>query len=605
MLYDQMIAFARKKQRGRRCNSIHKNVRHPMVIMAVGDRQGSVLEELYAQLEGRWSGQLDALQLCYCYVEKPYQGERPILQVKLELPETDVSGAGILCGLPETLKAVNALMSEIITRLGRTPQITMQQAEIHLIAAPEDPAGSLLTDLAAVVKGRLEDFGAICSDCRLYLRLPQQYQREDERKYVCQVLDQLAAADAQNYVQPVLLPVSDGEARVCRLDRVFNAVMFLDEMNENFQCCNIHGEQLTLLADLIENEWADTDYLQTAGVQEGSAGPEYWLAHAADELCTKAMRDTGEERADETGLCEVLVRAAQQRLQGMERALNVCRLFLPGRVERLTGLSLEEGEQAVFGNALNLAYDTWLAGLPALEIPKEAYAQIDAVSSVQGLDGLADSLLNWAKEREDGCAPPPVESCQKFRATGAAGNEAMRAARFRDFLCQMKYTPKRENEERVSSAVLAQLCAKYCRERIRLLQMEQTEFANFAQAVQQIWSSMRAEFNHGNSMPIKWIAPQPDLAALRRAGALAERTGDPTEAFTLIADCVELDGNPDSVRSDPLLFCRFTISLEVNAWTRPITQGVSAGRLLKFASISHQYDEQAVQRVLILMKARA
>ena len=138
-LHDQLIEFAREKQRKRCCVSVHKSVSNPIVVLVIGDKRLDELEALYTQLKSRWSGQLNALQVCYCYVKAPYTGPGQILQAKLELPDGR-GGPGALCALPDTLAAVNAMMAQAIDQVSQETQVQMMQAGIHIVLSPEDPA---------------------------------------------------------------------------------------------------------------------------------------------------------------------------------------------------------------------------------------------------------------------------------------------------------------------------------------------------------------------------------------------------------------------------------------------------------------------------------
>lgn len=601
-LYDQLIEFAREKQRKRRSGGVHKSVTSPIVVLVMGDKQLDGLDTLYTQLTSRWSGQLKALQVCYCYVKTPYTGSNPILQVKLELP--DEGGPGAICALPDTLAAVNDMMGQAIDRITQEAQVQMMQAGIHIILAPEDPAGMLLSDLAAVAKGRLEDFGVVINDCRLYLMLPKSYQTRQEYGQVCGVMDQLQKA--VRYEQAVVQPQRDSAPRMYRIDRLINAVMLLDDLNENYQHYNVHGERLGLLLDLLENGWTNMGFVQTAGVRDGSAGPEYWLAQAADQLCSARQaggKSVGAEERFQTVMKE-LTAAAQGRTQGLDQALRACCLFRPGQVERVARLPLDEGEAAVFGGALRAAYQSWLAALAALELPDAAARLVDDIESDAELDALIGRLEGWVSDLEE--QPPQLPADARCPQFYSDRGEAEAVARLRDALWTGKYLPLVRQEEWDCSAKLAHLCAKRCRQRKENLRTEEEEFAGFAKEVRQAWLTLRDAYDNSRRLEPKWIGKPPSSGALRRAGALAFRTGDPTEALSMAAECVDLSGTEagDAPRADPPLFCRILFTNDLNTRIQPITQGVSTGRVLKFAVISQEYEEEALQRVYALKYAR-
>lgn len=601
-LYDQLIEFAREKQRKRRVGGVHKSVSSPIVVLVVGDKQLDGLDTFYTQLTSRWSGQLKALQVCYCYVNAPYTGPNPVLQTKLELP--DKGGPGAICTLPDTLAAVNDMMGQAIEQISQEDQVQMMQAGIHIVLAPEDPAGMLLSDLAAVAKGRLEDFGVLINDCRLYLLLPRFYQTRQECGQVCDVMDQLQ--EAVRYEQAVLQPQRDAPPRLFRVDRLINAVMLLDDLNENNQCYNVHGERLGLLLDLLENGWANMGFIQTAGVRDGSAGPEYWLAQATDQLCS--ARQTSGKAGGADGLFQILVKeltaTVQAYTRGMDQAVKSCCLFRPGQVGRVARLSMDEGEVAVFGVALRTAYESWLADLAEPGVPDVVVQLVDDIESNAELDALSSRLENWVSDLEDG--QPQMTADTRCPQIVLDRGEAEAALRLRDAIWTGKYLPLIKREEQNCYAKLAHLCAKQCRQRKEELRTEEDEFAGFAKDVRQVWLTLRDAYDNSGRLEPKWLGKPPSSGALRRAGALAFRTGDPTEALSMAAECVDLSGTEEegAPRAEPLLFCRIPFATDLNTRVQPITQGVSSGRVLKFAVISQEYDEEALRRVYALKYAR-
>lgn len=600
-LYDQLIELAREKQRKRLCVGVHKSVPTPIVVLVVGDKQLADLDAIYTQLKSRWSSQLKALQVCYCYVESPYSGSNPILQAKLELPKGR-GGPGALCGLTDTLAEVNEMMAKAIDQISQEAQVQMMQASIHIVLAPEDPAGALLSDLAAVAKGRLQDFGVIINDCRLYLMLPKSYQTMDECRCVCCVMDQLQGGE---YEQAILQPQLDTAPRMCRIDKLINAVMLLDDLNENYQHYNVHGERLGLLLDLVENGWSNTGFIQTAGVREGSAGPEYWLAWATDHLCSERNSEDAGGKNDKKfqALTDAISAAVQASSRDAEQALRSCCLFRPGQVGRIARLSLDEGETAVFGGALRMVYASWRENLARPELPDAILQMVEGIESDAGLDALIRHLEDWMGDLKGRQTQTPDARCPQFYSDNG---EAEAARRFRDTLWTEKYLPLVKKEEQEGFVKLARLCVKRCRQRKEELRVEEEEFAGFAREIQRVWFTMRDTYNDGGRLEAKWIEDPPAPGALRRAGALAFRTGDPTEVLSMVAECVDLSGTgaEDAPRAEPPLFCRIPFATDLNTRVQPITQGVSSGRVLKFAVISQEYDEAALRRVYSLKYAR-
>lgn len=599
--YDQLIEFAREKQRGRRSAVVHKSVKDPIVVLVLGDKQQQYLDTLYTQLCGRWSSRLQALQVCYCYVDAPYTGANPILQTRLELPAA--SGAGAICALPETLAAVNGMAGQAIERISHDPQISMRRGNIHVVLAPEDPAGMLLSDLVAVFKSRLEDFGFFTLDCRLYLLLPWSFQTQRECEWVCGVLDQLR--EAQEYDQPVLQPQVDAAPRQCRIERLINAVMLLDSVNENGQHYNVHGERLNLLLDLVEHGWDNSGFLQTAGAREGSAGPEYWLAHALDTLCARQQEPVTREESSEMfkAVSEAITEATQQRTGGLDRALRACCFFRPGQTGRLRQLSVEDAETAVFGSALRSAYAGWQKNLEMSELPPAVRELLDRVSSETQLETLMGQLEQWLKECEITQARPAQEQRLNLSLTG---NDVEDAARLRGYLYKEKYLPLADRERQSFNTHLVSQCRKYCLNRKEELRSEEADFEEFARGVRQTWITLRDAYNDGREMELTWIDRQPEPSTLRKACALALRSGDPTQVLSMAADCVDLSGNANSGArcADPPLFCSIPFTMGLNMRLKTIEEGVSSGRVLKFAVLAQEYDEEMLQQVHVLKKAR-
>lgn len=599
-LYDQVIEFAREKQRGRRSAVVHKSVPNPIIVLVLGDGQHDYLDTLYTQLTSRWSSHLGGLMLCYGYVSAPYTGENPILQVKLELPET--GGAGALCSLPDTMAAFNSMVGQAIERISQDPQIPMRRGDIHIVLAPEDPVGGLLSDLAAVIKGRMEDCGFFTLDCRLYLLLPQAYRSQKECRCVCGVMDQLR--QIQEYEQPVLQFQGDAAPQVCRVTKVINSVMLLDNVNENNQHYNVHGERLGLLLDLVENGWKNVGLFQTAGVKEGSVGPEYWLGQALDTLCSerRMTRQTDEDGGAFKEITAQITEAVQAQTGGLDRAMKACCLFRPGQLARARQMSPEECETAVFGDALRTAYAAWQSGLDSPEIPPAVLKLMEDVSSEAGLDALAQKMDEWVKECELK-QMRPLES--KRLNLSFNGNEAEDAALLRSYLYKEKYALMAEQKKQEYRTGLIGLCKKYCTRRKEELRGEEADFDEFAKEARQVWVTLRDAYNDGRTVDVTWIDDRPPSGTLRKECVAAFRSGDPTRVLSLTADCVDLNGKDTGTANcaSPPLFCRIPFAIGLNTWVQPITEGVSSGRVLKFAVLCQDYDEEMLQRVHALKKA--
>lgn len=611
VLYDQLIEFARDKQRGRRHNTVHQSVPNPMFVLVLGDSLCETLDALYVQLTSRWSSQLEALQICYCYMNSPYQGDYPVLQAKVGNTGS-CSGAGCLCSMPESLAEVNKMVTKAIDRFISVPQIPMLRADVSVILSAEDAAATLLLDMVALVKGRLEDFGTVNNDSRLYLLLPQRYDTEEQRSHVRCAMEQIRQAAGPEkggtaYEQNILQPQLDAAPRGYRSEHLLNGVMLLDDMNELYQKYNLHGERLQLLGDLIETRWSAADYIQTAGVQEGTAGPEYWLAQAADTQCSAAQKadsDNGASLEKQLrSMYESIGEMAGRRMSGLERAMSTCCLYLRGKIGRVREMSLDSGERAVFGNSLQNAYTSWLESLPPVQIPQDDQQTLDTENSDERLEALASALKDWADECERKCVLIPESDCRKFNAKSE--NEAENVAVFRKFLHQMKYSLMRKNDEMRYCAEIARQCAKGCRQRIDELKSEREEFAEFSRAIHQTWVMLRDSYNNGMEMPVNWLETPPSAEKLRKMGAEAARSGDASKPLAVIADCIDLAGSDESRNPvlDPPLYCRITVNIGLPVRRQVIEKGISAGRVLKFATIAHEYDEEKIRLVFALLKA--
>lgn len=73
----------------------------------------------------------------------------------------------------------------------------------------------------------------------------------------------------------------------------------------------------------------------------------------------------------------------------------------------------------------------------------------------------------------------------------------------------------------------------------------------------------------------------------------------------MAAECVDLSGAAanGAPQAEPPLFCRILFASDLNTRIQPVTQGVSTGRVLKFAVIAQEYDEEALRRVYSLKYA--
>ncbi len=596
--YTQLIDYARDNQRSRRRGSVHQAVSGPLVVLVVGDQPAEQLDRMYVQISSHWSSALKGLQLCYCYTTQPYQGKSPIHQEKLEIPAG--IGAGALCEVPDTLKRINGMLETALEEVGREPGLALVKAQIHVVMDPTCDATPLVTDLIAVCRSQLEELGSLGALCRLYLLLPENLKSEQEQKNIVSLAQQLPALDGQQYEQIVAQRRYDTSPRMFRCGRLVNTVLLLDEWNEKIQRCNLHDERLQLLGDLIENGTPMAAFLQTAGERDSGAEPEYWLAHAMDDVCQAALADDarsfgGEDRRE---LEKAVEQAAEDRLRDMERALDFCVLFRTGApFERLRGMSRDEAEKQVFGNALYLTYQGWLRQLPEVQPPQTVSSILERIVSDQKLKELADWFGRKAVEYAEAASAAPKDEPCGYAA--AKERPADAARKFRAYLKQTKYLELCRREQQRACAEIARACAAQCTERIRELRDERENFEEFAQVMNQAWVSQRDSYNAGNAMVVNWIGSKPDSAAVRRAGAEAVRTGNAEKAFELVAGAVDLSGSHIRKGSgiQPPLSCRLTITMDINSTSKEIEYGIAAGRVLRFAELP------SLGRSLLLNKA--
>lgn len=610
----RLIEFARNRQLKRRRGAVHQSVPNPILVLVLGDNQCDQLDALYTQLTSRWSSQLGALQICYCYMGKRYEGGNPILQAEVAVAE-EAAGAGCLCHCPEGMAAVNKMISQAIGKISEMPQVSMSRADIALVMGAEDPIAPLLTDIVAVARGWMDDFGTTSNESRLYLLLPQRYNTNAERMSACSTLDQIQCMEGNTeeggYEQAVMLPQADAQPRVYKSRRLLNQVILLDELDEKYRRYNQHGERLQLLGDLIETEWSIGGYILTAGVQEASAGPEYWLAQAADILCEKVLREIGNgvtgAAMDPEPLCKEIEAYVPGSMPGYANNMGNCCLFLRGRVNQIKpSMTLEQAETGVFGSALSSAFQAWLDSVPQAHIPEKVQAILDEADSDIRLEELADRLRSWADKKENEIDTTPSQvTCRGFQPAEKS-TEGEKVLLLRKYLLDNRYRALRNLAGNTRCAEIARKCADGCRSRIQGLKQENEEFEEFAQAIQETWYALRDAFNNGNPMKVTWTEDMPSLSAVRRAGARAIREKDPEPVLSMIADCIDLGGGAaDSiVPADPPLFCRMTILLSANTKIQEIRQGISEGRVLKLTTVSDTYNEDAVCRAFALLKAR-
>lgn len=603
-----LVDFARSSQMKRRRSGVHQSVPNPILVLLLGDSLADQLEQIHTQLTSRWSSQLGALQFCYFYTDKPYQGGCSILQAKVAAPQ-GAAGAGALCRDTGSLQAVNRVLRDAGEHISKMPMISMSKAEIHIILPVCDPMGAFVTDIAAVAQGWMSTFGAASNDCYLYLLLSQLYNTVAEKEQACAVLDQVRDGEGGNlYTQPVLLEQQDGQPTDVRSERIFRKVILLDDVDEKYRRYNQHGERLQLLCDLIETNWSIEGYVITAGVQEATAGPEYWLAQAADTVCGRVLQELSSTEADTELSAKPLYEAIEKAMPNTMpdwQVMHTCCLFLRGRVGRITpDMPVNTMEEGVFGTALSDAFQSWRDAVQPAEIPQAVQQALDQSDVDVRLEELADNLRAWAEEQEEKAKRPP-DSVRGFKPKKELSEED-NVRQLQNYLLKYKYGQLRDRAGNTRCAQIARKCAEGCFDRIQELKKEGEMFEEFAEMVRETWYTLRDAFNNGNPMEVSWTEPLPSLRQLRRAGARAIRDGDPREALSMIADCVDLGGGAEqsSVPTDPTLYCRLTILVDANTKTYPIKTGISAGRIVKLTTIAQRYNEDDICRVFAVMKAR-
>lgn len=651
MLYDDLIEIARDKQHKRRRSSVHKSVPCPQFVLVVGDEMTSSLEQLCQQITGRWSSGLTGLQVCYCGFQ-PYDGPAPVQQMvffrrgaderktrdvcppsddllsRLEacgqqpaaaaVPqpnqafnaggESKTAAANALLAEPALLRQFNRLVAGMVETISRTPGLAMRQAYIHVVMQPQSGMAAVVQDLIAVVQGHLLSYGVTGSSTRIYLLLPDRITTGAAKKNICAVLDQLSAMNSQPYDRPVLLQQLDGEFQHYKTNRLVQHVMLLDEWNEKFQRCNLHGERMQLLGDLVENtNWISSAFLQTVGVQETHAGPEYWLAAAADQLCREAIQEMESSLyADPTSLQQEIQRLAEQRLQGMERIFDACCLYMPFQMAFLHRWDLDQAEEMVFGPGLEQLYQQWLKKRRFTELPESLGRLLDGICSVSVLDSLSRQLDQWADSLAGEKVPVPPVSCERLASSSVSGPDAA-AQLLRRYIVQNKYMLRRSGDEKRMQMDLARLCAQACRQRAVWAERQQELLQELKRELQQVWYQLRDSFNEGQPLPVQWLGQKPGAELLYSSLAKA---GEDLEACARdflenLADRVDLNGQEVTCTGEAPLHCRRTVMLELPVEERNIREGMSAGRTLRFAALSSEtYTENDANKVFLLHAAR-
>lgn len=612
LYYDQMIEYARTKKRSRRKKNVNQSVPNPIVVLVIGDQQAELVENIYAQLTARWSSRLNAVRVLYFYQHQPCKGNvsKDITQIQLGDIPADKSGPGTLELMPETLRQVNIQVAKVLEEIGQVPGIVMYRAWIPVILAPTDAAQALFSDLLAVVCAQMEELGILEHSTRLYLLLPQIFSCKAEEEATRRFLEQLKQIREAPYEQTVLQLVSDAPARAYKSKQLLDTVVILDEVDQYNRRYNMHGERLQLLCDLIEHTgtWSADDYIQTAGVQDSRISPEYWLAQAVHELCGKIqMMDEGTAsyaRAEQN-IKDCIEQCVKDHFtDGVEKALQHCVVFIPDALDRLSTLSLAEGERAVFGDALMHSFERWTEEAATPRIPAEIRAEIEQIYSNTALEDLARDLQVWAADCESHCTSSfGAADCKKL----VLQNEPdiiRKAATARRFFAQMKYGYLLQNEIERAQAKMAKECAKLCYQRIGALKTENEEFIEFSQAIQQAWETLR-DGQGSMFQAVAWQGERPNLLAVRRACAAATRTGDPTEVFDAVANCIDLDDarGMDTAQIMPTLYCHIPITLSLtNDRRQTIETGISTGRVLRLICIAHDYDAESIGLVYLLQK---
>lgn len=587
MLYDDLIEIARDKQQKRRRSSVHKSVPHPQFVLVLGDEMAARLDGLYQQVSSRWSSGLGGLQLCYCG-SVPYTGSAPVQQMQFGQLESS-AGAKALQNAPELLRQYNQMIAKMVETASHTPGLRMNRANIHVVMQPQSPLAAVVQNLIAVIEGHLSTYGAMVVDSRIYLMLPDHIATEKDKNNVAAFLEQMLQMSRGTYNEPVLLQQLDGDFKTYTTGHLVQSVMLLDEWNEYFQRYDLHGERLQLLGDLIENpEWISGSFLQTVGVQETHAGPEYWLAAAANQLCSQAQEELGGQASVELeALQKEIQQAAEQQLQGMEHIFDFCCLYLPFQLASLRQCTVDQAEEMVFGEGMKQIYQQWLESRQFSALPAGLDKLVGQIYSITALDQLSHQLDNWANDMEDERMAVSVAQCDRLATGNVSGPDAA-AQLLRRYIIQNKYLMQRVNDCKKLQMSLARLCAQACRQRAQRLQRQQEMVSDLSRELQQVWYQLRDSFNGGQALPVQWLGQEPDASLLRTS---LERAGEDMNAcarefLEAVADRVDLSGQEVECTGEAPLCCRLTIALGIQIQTRDIREGMSAGRTLRFAALS-------------------
>lgn len=624
---------------------MHKGVPCPILLLVVGDGLAPRLDQLYQQVSSRWSSSLTGLQLCYCGF-RPYAGKAPVLQMTFpsrpqtpQPPQEPAEGQSEFarqleaCGQkigpapqadpapsqdpleedalrrsPELLRQLNRMLAQAVAAMSRTPRLAMNRACIHVILQPQSPLSPLVADMIAAAQGHLESYGAMAIDCRLYLMLPDRIGTEGEKESIRAFLDQLPLLDGQPYDRPVLQLQQDGPFVRYKTGRLVQSVMLLDEWNELVQRYDLHGERLQLLGDLIENpNWISGCFLQTVGVQETHAGPEYWLAAAASQLCSQARQELGGSGGLELAeLQQAMEKLAAGQLEGMERAFEACCLYLPFQPAQLRNCDAEQAERLLFGRSMEAAYRQWLESRRFRQLPGQLEEMLEKVCSIEALDRLGRELDGWANQLEKQPSAWQV-SADRVPAGNAATMDAA-AQLVRRFVVQRKYMPMREQDSRRLEMELARLCAEACRSRAARLERQQQILEEITQELQPVWYQLRDSFSDGTQPQVQWLGQMPGPGFLRQK--VAEAGEDPAACarnfLEAVADRVDLNGREVDGTGEPPMCCRFTIVMHRQPVRRNITEGISAGRTLCFAALSgDHFTESDAGKSFLLNQAKS
>ncbi len=650
MLYDQLIEIARDKQQRRRRTSVHKGVPCPILLLVVGDGLAPRLDQLYQQVSSRWSSSLTGLQVCYCGC-RPYAGSAPVLQMRFSgqpaaeqkeprpsvqsdfIQQLEACGqkAGPACApnqktaaepaadqgplpqdalrqSPALLRQFNQMIAQAVAAMSRTPRLAMNRAYIHVILQPQSPLAPLVTDMIAVAQGHLESYGAMAIDCRLYLMLPDRIATEGEKNSIRAFLEQLPVLDGQPYDRPVLQLQQNGPFESYKTGRLVQSTMLLDEWNELVQRYDLHGERLQLLGDLIEMpEWISGCFLQTVGVQETHAGPEYWLAAAANQLCELARQELqGSAGLELAELQQAIEKLSAKQLEGMERAFENCCLYLPFQPAQLQRCDVEQAERMIFGRGMEETYRQWLESRRFRQLPDELDKMLQEVCSIEALDQLSHELDGWANQLEK--QPTAWQVSADRVPSGNVATMDAAAQLVRRFIVQRKYMALREQDCRQLEMEAARLCAEACRRRAARLERQQQIVEEITQELQPVWYQLRDAFNDGSQLQVQWLGQMPGPGFLRQKVAEA---GEDMEACTknfleAVADRVDLNGREVTSTGEPPMCCRFTIVMSKQPTRRNITEGISAGRTLCFVALSNDhFAESDAGKSFLLNQARS